>query len=168
MLLLRMVSAAPLILLNLMERIKLPGSVPAGHPLLQGASTHNRQRSASSLAVRRLNPYCLSASSVYLFFSTLLNAFHSFLKDQFLKIFLPQQAALEEDCRISCYCFFNIVSSTFVKGCVSILLLHSRIPDCWLPVNSSCFASVRTEGPIAVIHFLTYSFQCFSTGLYKG
>jgi hypothetical protein len=56
----RIVSAAPFAFLKRMERMKRPGSVPAGQPTLQGASWQSRQRAASSIAVRCVNPACVS------------------------------------------------------------------------------------------------------------
>ncbi len=67
----RIVSAAPFTFLNLMERINLAGFVPAGHPLLQGASWHNKHLAASAIAVLWVNPH--TASEVYLPLTTLLN-----------------------------------------------------------------------------------------------
>jgi hypothetical protein len=66
-----MVSAAPFTFLNLMDLMNLPGSVPAGHPWLQGASWHRRHLAASSIAVLWVKPG--SASAVYLALITLLN-----------------------------------------------------------------------------------------------
>jgi hypothetical protein len=45
------VSAAPLAFLNLIDLMNLAGSVPAGQPLLHGASWHSRHLAASSKAV---------------------------------------------------------------------------------------------------------------------
>jgi hypothetical protein len=68
----RIVSAAPLAFRKRMERMKRPGSVPAGQPALQGASWHSKQRAASSIAVRCVKPSC--ASEAYCALEILLNS----------------------------------------------------------------------------------------------
>jgi hypothetical protein len=72
----RMVSAAPLGFRNLIDRMNLAGSVPAGQPALHGASWHNKHREASSMAVRCVKP--ATASVLYLSVLTLLNTLTSF------------------------------------------------------------------------------------------
>ena len=65
------VSAAPLTFLNLIDLTNFAGSVPAGQPLLHGASWHSKHLAASSIAVLCVNP--ATDSAVYAAFTTLLN-----------------------------------------------------------------------------------------------
>jgi hypothetical protein len=75
--------------LNLIDLINLAGSVPAGQPLLHGASWHSRHLAASSIAVLGVNP--ATASAVYSDFTTLLN-FYSSLR-HFASWFIVKKAA---------------------------------------------------------------------------
>jgi hypothetical protein len=68
----RIVSAAPFAFLKRMERMKRPGSVPAGQPALHGASWQSRQRAASSIAVRCVKP--ARDSEAYSAIASLLNS----------------------------------------------------------------------------------------------
>ena len=63
--------------------MNFPGSVPAGHPLLQGESWQRRHLDASSIAVLKLKPF--SISSPYSFFVILLMVVsHSFYMINFM------------------------------------------------------------------------------------